>query len=260
MRLKSVQVSGYKRFASPQTLYLGPRVIAVVGPNEAGKTSLLRALMHLPKNAAFDRREFTGRRQPASRTRIIQARYEVEKADRVDIEHLLDGDKKYVFEQHLESDGSTRWWLDPWIHRDTSAREALSKQIAALNENGSLDIHFAADDDGNLPDPDLSIASTASGLAEMLSEAAEDLDEDQSTQLVTFQQVLGARAAECAEPSRASSLLETVTDLVNKEQVAKPSIQIHAALNPRVPPMLEFDDDQRALLSDYVWSEMGHST
>ncbi len=257
MRLRSVQISGYKRFASPHTLYLGPRVIAVVGPNEAGKTSLLRALIHLPTNAAFDRREFTGRRQPASRTRIIQARYEVEKADRADIAHLLDDDKKYVFEQHLESDGVARWSLDPWVRRDTGAREALSKQIAVLNENRSLDIHLVADDDGNIPDPDISISSTAAGLAEMLSEAAEDLDEDQSTQLVTFQQILEARASECREPSRASDLLETVTDVIGKEQSAKPSAQIYAALNPRVPRMLEFDDDQRALLSDYVWSEIG---
>ncbi|MDX6435749.1 MAG: hypothetical protein QOK34_583, partial [Gaiellaceae bacterium] len=256
MRLRSVQINGYKRFAAPHTLYLGPSVIAVVGPNEAGKTSLLKGLMHLPANAAFDRREFTGRRQPAGLTRIVQARYEVETADRADIAHLLDNDQNYVFERRLESDGVARWTLDPWIRRDTSAREALSKQIAASNESKSLDIIFAADEDGNIPDPDLSISSTAAGLAEMLSEAAEDLDEEQLAQVAAFQQVLEARAGECTEPSQASELLETMSDVVSKEQVAKPSDQIYAALNPRVPRMLEFDDDQRALLSDYVWSEM----
>ncbi|MGN6373317.1 MAG: AAA family ATPase [Solirubrobacteraceae bacterium] len=256
MRLRSVQITGYKRFAAKQTFYLGARVIAIVGPNEAGKTSLLKALLHLPAEAAFDRREFTGRRQPASRTTIVKARYEVEEADRADLTHLLDKEESYAFERYLDSDGMARWYFEPPIRRDTSAREALSKQIASLNENEALDINFAADEDGNTPDPDTSISSMAGALAEALSEASEDLDEDQLTQVDAFQQILEARGSECGDPSKASDLLEAVTDVAAKERIPRPSEQIYATLNSRVPQMLEFNDDQRALRSDYVWSEM----
>lgn len=257
MRLKSIQVTGYKRFAETQTLYLGPRVIAIVGPNEAGKTSLLKALMHLPANAAFDRREFTGRRTPASRTRIVQARYEVETADRAEIAHLLDSKTDYVFERLLDSDGVSRWTLQPWVRRDVSAREALSKLIATLNDAGSLEVHLAADEDGNVPDADASIAAGAAALAELLSEAGEDLDEAQLAQLDSLHQVLEVRGAECAEPMKASDLREAVAEVSLKEHVERPSAEIYSALEPRVPRMLEFDNDQRALQSDYVWGEMG---
>ena len=257
MRLRSIQVTGYKRFAATQTLYLGPRVVAIVGPNEAGKTSLLKALLHLPASAAFDRREFTGRRSPGSRTTIVQARYEVETDDRVDIEHLLDSGTTYTFEQFLDSDGLARWNMTPRIRRDTGTREALSKRVATLNERRALDVNFAPDEDGNVPDPDTSISSMSAALAEMLSEAGEDLDADQLAQLDALQQALEARAAECSEPQEAANLGEMVTDVAAKERIAKPSDQIFAALNPRLPEMLEFDDDQRALRSDYVWSEMG---
>jgi uncharacterized protein YhaN len=40
MRLISVSVQGYKRFASPSTLIVDNPLVAIVGPNEAGKTSL----------------------------------------------------------------------------------------------------------------------------------------------------------------------------------------------------------------------------
>lgn len=257
MRLKSIQVTGYKRFAETQTLYLGPKVVAIVGPNEAGKTSLLKALLHLPTNAAFGRREFTGRRTPASRTRIVQARYEVETGDRTDIAHLLDSKTDYVFERLLDSDGIARWALQPSVSRDVSAREALSKRIATLNEAGSLEVHFAADEDGNVPDPDASIAASTAALAELLSEAGEDLNEDQLTQLDSLHQLLEARGAECAEPTQASDLLEAVAQVGADERLERPGAQIYSALEPRIPRMLEFDNDQRALQSDYVWGEMG---
>ena len=47
MRLISVEVHGYKRFADPAKMNVDGKVVAVVGPNEAGKTSFLEALHHL---------------------------------------------------------------------------------------------------------------------------------------------------------------------------------------------------------------------
>ena len=46
MRLKLVKIWGYKRFAEPSSLDTRGPIIAVVGPNEAGKTSLLDAMAY----------------------------------------------------------------------------------------------------------------------------------------------------------------------------------------------------------------------
>ena len=64
MRLRWVNIEGYKRFEQPSTLYLYGPLVAVVGPNEAGKTSLLDAMRHLTDVEGFDRREYTGREVP----------------------------------------------------------------------------------------------------------------------------------------------------------------------------------------------------
>jgi chromosome segregation protein len=47
MRLVSATIHGYKRFAEPSTLRVDGDITAIVGPNEVGKTSILRALAQL---------------------------------------------------------------------------------------------------------------------------------------------------------------------------------------------------------------------
>lgn len=48
MRMVSLRIAGFRRFERETTLDLTPRVLAVVGPNEAGKSSLLDAMEYLP--------------------------------------------------------------------------------------------------------------------------------------------------------------------------------------------------------------------
>lgn len=90
MRLVSVRIAGYKRFEAPATLWVTSPLIAIVGPNEAGKTSLLEAMRHLSRNARFVRTEYTDRREPETDDAIVSARYTVESADRQAAEGLLD--------------------------------------------------------------------------------------------------------------------------------------------------------------------------
>ncbi|MFB7392271.1 AAA family ATPase [Streptomyces sp. NPDC056191] len=55
MRLHTLTLNGYKRFKAPTEIHLDEPVIALVGPNEAGKTSILQALMELNSDEALER-------------------------------------------------------------------------------------------------------------------------------------------------------------------------------------------------------------
>jgi predicted ATP-dependent endonuclease of OLD family len=256
VRLQSVQIAGYKRFASEQTLRLGPRVVAIVGPNEAGKTSLLTALGHLPDDASFTRREFTGRQQPASETAIVSARYLVEEQDRVGLEEVLVTAQRYTFNHILNSNGAARWWLDPSVRRDVAPREALSKAIATANEAGALRISLEQGEDDDEPPIDSSLSAQAEAIASLLSEAREDLNEDEAEQLAGLSSALEARGTQCADPGAAQALLEQTVELVDLERVENPARRIYGALSPRLPRMLTFDEEQRALRSDYIWADI----
>ena len=68
MRLLKVQIESIKRFTDPVVLWTDGKLTAVVGPNEAGKTTLLEAMAHLNSDASFLSPEEGS--PPASRSRI----------------------------------------------------------------------------------------------------------------------------------------------------------------------------------------------
>ena len=55
MDLVWVKVEGFRRFRESTTLNTNSKLIALLGPNEAGKSSLLKAILHLSHdNARMD--------------------------------------------------------------------------------------------------------------------------------------------------------------------------------------------------------------
>ena len=53
MKLIWVEINGYRRFEKKAKMNLDGKLIAIVGPNEAGKSSFLKALEHLNSSDAF---------------------------------------------------------------------------------------------------------------------------------------------------------------------------------------------------------------
>src|SRR4051794_18090398 len=113
MRLKLVRVQNYKRFASVNTLDTRGPVVAIVGPNEAGKTSLLDAVAHISSDDKFEQREFTDRSAVAADTWVVQAHFALEDEDRAALGDLVQPglDVTYVWWRY--PNGSARYSLEP---------------------------------------------------------------------------------------------------------------------------------------------------
>lgn len=81
MRLISAHIRGYGRIVDSK-INLDAKVIAIVGPNEAGKTTLLKALGHVDGNAAVPVPQRSRAAEVSDQTRVTTFDYVVEDADK----------------------------------------------------------------------------------------------------------------------------------------------------------------------------------
>lgn len=119
MRLISASVEGYRRIAERSTVRLSEKLIAVVGSNEAGKSSFLDALAELNHEDAIARRDQTRRKNLDVR---IAATFEVEESDREQM-HGIDGAdsiKRCTIEKGEAGDLTVE--LDPSPEHDLTPR------------------------------------------------------------------------------------------------------------------------------------------
>lgn len=134
MRLIKVRISGYKRLAQNCALNLDTDPVCIVGPNAAGKSSFLGALVHLNDDGPFADAEQTrvpggGRLEPS-----IEARFELEEED---LERLNDVPGAAEVNQFLVCKDVTDglyYQADPFPTRDLTKRRAVMAALAQLQE------------------------------------------------------------------------------------------------------------------------------
>ncbi len=71
MQLQHVIIEGFRRFEESQTVQIQTKLTAIVGPNEAGKTSFLNALEYMGHDGPIDDRDCSS--MSSATTRIEMA-------------------------------------------------------------------------------------------------------------------------------------------------------------------------------------------
>jgi energy-coupling factor transporter ATP-binding protein EcfA2 len=142
MQLVSIRISGVRRFASASTVQVAPKVVALVGPNDVGKTSFLRALAGINTSdwAAHDAASGApdGMDSPA-----ISAMFMLDDGDRAAIHDLPEGAHIVAYRAGKRSDGTL--WADvlPEISVDQTIRLITLKSFDQIDQEGSSDSHAA---------------------------------------------------------------------------------------------------------------------
>ncbi len=255
MRLKLVSIEGYKRFAARSRLDTRGPMIAIVGPNEAGKTSLLNAIRHLTAGEAIPQSEMTDRRPRETNEAIFVGHYSLDAGDRAALGDLLSDDVDLTYERHVLASGQTQYSMAPWQVRNHAYRREARALLQEALSDGWLIKHGASDGEDEGPH-----AAPARGLIDQLEPNKEDLPATTIEALLELNEALedGLDEEIRGHPDTPQTALANALGQASRyEREPPPHRQIHDILKDQVPQVLLFSQDDRALETEYLWGQMG---
>ena len=258
VRLESIAIEGYKRFDAKSILRTRGKVSCLVGPNEAGKTSLLEALAGLFEQGWPGPYVFSGRVTPDDDSVILSARYRLEDEDFKLAEELLEGRRisgalrggdLYV-ETRKDASGAYGSSLFNAPSRDLDARHKLGVQLEEASRGAWLE--KVAEKAPSLHEELLPMWQS---LVEDLTSEERDLSEEVVERLRLVIEALDRGASEFHaelddEHNRAlSETREHIVKVHADESLERPGQVLVGELVARCPRFLLFDGRNRDLPS-----------
>lgn len=258
MELIGATISGYRRFDDEVRIELGPRLVCVVGPNAAGKSSFLDALCHLNDESEFSVSEPTRGGGPP----CVEARFALERVDK-DLLHDLP-EAKQVRQLILRKDGDEplERFLEPEPARDFRDRRIVAARLLRLEKTtwpaAATEVQKERD-----PDAQTSVQETLE-LASALAGGEEEFDDEEASEVFAslakcLRAVLDGDYLQGAPPLPKSfhRLPDDIDGLLAKEELDHPHVVALDRLRPRIPRFMKFDEGVRKLNAPYDTSTNG---
>lgn len=245
MRLADMTVEGFRRFADPSKVKLDGRLVAFVGPNEAGKSSLLRALTLLNEDAEFDEDDPT---RGGDHLPTVRAGFLLDPEDSEALAGVPGGDTIRYFTCTRNSDNRLIASAEPVPPHDVAPRKALADRLADAAKNiphiGRLDTK-----------KDDQFARKAFDTAVQRMKSNLDFIGDSALKTLTDLPTALSRAANLwpQETEHCEALLALVDDIetVLEQERVTPHMHATRILLRRRPEFLLFDHKSRNLAKTY---------
>lgn len=249
MRCTRVEFKGFKRLADTGTSIHGP-LTAVVGLNEAGKSSLLAALRWLSSGGALPTTSANRTRPPGEDTLVVRAFMQLSEGDLDAIADIPMEVKPKFLVYGRYADGRATYQLQPRPTRVSKAFSSAASQLATTKKRlaSQFDSVEDTDDDedaGETPQP----GEWAEAVSQALSRPNSVWREHEQDALLRLgewlNQVPSGRATQ-PRNARLSALLREVHSIVDSEH---PSVEAGTKLWRRVPRFILFEEANRVLES-----------
>lgn len=244
MRVSRVEFNGFRRLAATATNFDGP-LTAFVGFNEAGKTSLLNALIWFTEGDAVSPVDYNRSRPPTNdKTEVVKVYYELDDGDVAAFSHVAIDERPTTLVLKRQRAGNRYWVLDPRPTR--AARPFAAAQHRLANSRTRLERQFAGAADEGDEDPNDWAATVAASLQKP-DEAWSQASIKALTQLSAWLQVT-PEGLKQARDNKLASMLDEVLAVVT---VDHPEDLIGEALAARTPEFVMFREADRLLETSY---------
>jgi predicted ATP-dependent endonuclease of OLD family len=257
VRLVKAEIHGFGRLAD-DTINLDNKVLAIVGPNEAGKTTLLDALAYVNDGSALPL---------TSRSRAITV---TDTDEVIRVQYLLDkGDQEAVKEFDLEDLPSVLWLSrtaaggDIRPYASPEPRKAVAPlaaawsdvlQFAESKKLALLDPVPTGDDDEQ--DVDEARQTLRPRFTTMIEDIARDLESNDLAEIAVPQRALIEQIAnEIAGFAAVLPVGEALGRILEWIDRDDPAPLVNKQLMERSPDIVLFSDADRSLQSSYALSD-----
>lgn len=247
MRLIKIKIAGYRRFKDPTTINFDGKLIALVGPNEAGKSTILEAVERVGDTDPISIQERTRATVPSDRSTCIEALWLLDEADLEEISVSNGSDRPRWFVERKTFGGTIESELIPPLLRDRRPRERVLKRLDKALDSKPLKA-LDADDEKELT------LARVKELREEIAAADERLSADTIAALRWLAIELDEDIDEA--PKYVQDLVGQLRAAADYEEDEHPDDTARDILNGLTPAFLRFDLAERELDSTYDLTEV----
>jgi energy-coupling factor transporter ATP-binding protein EcfA2 len=245
MLLENLRLTGYRRFEEATNIQLAGKLVAITGPNEAGKTSILRAINHFSNTRKIGLEEKTSFFDGQTRLRLS---YFLEKDD---LEAAEISEPTWLHYTKMDG-GNFEYAFTPRVRRDLTRRsncyratQQLKRSKSARTALGELQFEMDAEEFDSLLVILRKDAAFSDDEVETLNDVIRDLPDIKP---------------DANLPGYLHNLKAMFADLVAFESEHDPTKKAFDVLKGRMPNFLFFTDEDRNIDVPYDIRLLHHET
>ncbi|WP_339619562.1 AAA family ATPase [uncultured Salinibacterium sp.] len=256
MRLVKAEVYGFGRLTEAK-VNLDNKVIAVVGPNEAGKTTLLKALAYIDNGKSLSVTERSRSTTPINDSDVVVSTYYLlDDVDRAEVEEFdLQEPPKALRLSRSAAGASVVKTVTPRPRKAVAplvtSLKALKKTLTKANLNALASL---ASEEGDASEPEERRISFATRVAEAIRSVDVDLSVDETPSVAEALDP-ATWIAEFEEFGLAGPLREALESVQQWLDRADPAHDVEERLYEIAPDILMFSDEDRSLASTYTLTQ-----